>query len=204
MMPLDSAETDELLARLNSGDSTALERLLELHRAYLHKLIDLRMDDELRSRIDSSDVIQETQLAVSRNIQAFLKDRSVAFRIWLRSKALERMIDLRRRHLAEKRSVRRELRLSDESSMLLARHLLEGRPSQILQRKELADQVRAVIMELNETDREILLLRHLEQLSNAEAAEVLAIQPAAARKRLGRAMMRLSQSLLDQGLQLDN
>ena len=161
------------------------------------------MEDELRRRIDPSDIVQEAQLAVSRKIQKFVQERPATFRIWLRSMALERLIDLRRRHLAQKRSVRREHHLANASSLAIAQHLFDGRPSQALRRKELAEQVREVIMQLGEMDREILLLRHVEDLSNAEAAEVLSIEPDTARKRLGRAMVRLTQMLAENGVQLD-
>ena len=203
MSDRDSTETGELLTRLGQGDRAALERLMELHRNYLRKLVDMRMEQALRRRVDPSDVVQETFAVVSQRIESFLKNRPASFRIWLRSTAMEKLIDLRRRHLAKKRSIGREIHLSDASSLDLARGLLGNRPSQILQRKELADQVREIIMRLGDTDREILLLRHVEELSNSEAAEVLSIEPDTARKRLGRAMIRLTTLLSDNNVRLD-
>lgn len=199
----DSNTTDDLLARLDHGDRSAFSPLIALHRNYLKKVIDSRMEPDLRRRVDPSDVVQEAQLAASQRIDYFLEKRPASFRIWLRSTALERLIDLRRRHLAEKRSVRRDRQLSDASSMALARHLLDGRPSQQIRRRELAEQVREAILDLAEFDCEILLLRQIEELSNAEAAEVLHIDPATARKRLGRAMIRLTDVLSKRGIQLD-
>ena len=200
----DSTETRDLLSRLGGGDQSALERLMEMHRIYLRKLVDVRMEPGLRRRVDPSDVVQETYIVVSQRIEKYLKNPPASFRVWLRSTAVEKLIDLRRRHLAKKRSIGREIHLSDASSMALARGLFGGRPSQILQRKELAEQVRQIIMQLGDTDREILLLRHVEELSNSEAAEVLFIEPDTARKRLGRAMIRLTTLLSDSDVRLDN
>lgn len=198
----DSAETCELLARVNHGDHGAFDRLLELHRTYLRKLVDVRMDDELRTRVDPSDVVQEAQLAATQKLERFMRDRPASFRIWLRGIALERLIGQRRKHLALKRSVRHEHHFSDASSIALAHHMMQGRPSQLLQRKELAQQIHEVIQQLKEADREILLLRHVEELSNVEAAEVLNLAPEAARKRLGRAMIRLTQLIAEKGIQI--
>ncbi len=181
----ESNTTENLLARLDDGDRSALSPLIALHRNYLKKVVDSRMEEDLRRRIDPSDVVQEAQLAASQRLDYYLEKRPASFRIWLRSTALERLVDLRRRHLAEKRSVRRDRHLSDASSMALARHLLDGRPSQQVRRKELAEQVQEAILELAELDREILMLRQIEELSNAEAAEVLHIEPAAARSVWG-------------------
>ena len=145
----DSTVTERLLARLDQGDRSALESLVAMHRVYLKRLIDLRMTDELRSRVDPSDVVQETQLVVSQRIDDFLRRRTTTFRIWLRRTAMEKLVDVRRRHLAEKRSVHREVRLSDASSLAIARHLLSGRPSEAMQRKELAQQVGSSIQRLS-------------------------------------------------------
>lgn len=200
----NGTETQELLDRLNDGDNGAFARLIELHRTYLRKLLDLRMEDELRTRIDLSDVVQETHLAVSQQMDDYLQRRPASFRVWLRSTALERLADLRRRHLAKRRSVRREVHLSDASSLAIARKFLGDRPSQALRRKELAEQVRAAIMSLGRLDREVLLLRHVEELSNAETAVILEIREDAARKRLGRALRRLTQALSELGVCLDD
>jgi RNA polymerase sigma-70 factor, ECF subfamily len=199
----DSTVTEQLLARLQQGDASALERLVDTHRAYLKRVIDLRMDDELRGRIDSSDVVQETQLIVTKRIDDFLRRRPTSFRIWMRRKALEKLVDLRRQHLAEKRSVRRDVRLSDASSLAIVSQLLTDRPSQAMLRKELAQQIRTAIERLSSIDRDVLLLRHVEELSNAEAAEVLEIDPATARKRHGRAIRRLHEQLIESGVSLE-
>ena len=196
----DANETQRLLRRVSQGDRTAIGRLVDLHRNYLCRLIDLRMEDELRGRIDPSDVVQETQMVVSRKIDDFLDRRPTSFRLWIRRKAIERLIELRRRHLAGKRTVRREVPWSDASSVAVARKLLGVRPSEVLRRQELVLQVHKAIQDLREVDREVLLLRHVEELTNAEVAELLGIEPAAASKRYGRAVRRLSEKLAAMGI----
>ena len=192
----DSAETELLLHRIAQGDNSALDRLLAAHRNYVRQLIELRMEGALRQRVDPSDIVQETSMTVCKRINEFLVQRPSSFRVWLRSQTLERIIDARRHHFAMKRTVKREYHMTEASSASIAQRLLSG-PSQVLRKKELAEQVQAVIGKLPETDREILLLRYTEELTNQEAAEVLGIEPATARKRLGRAMRRLAE-LLDE------
>jgi RNA polymerase sigma-70 factor (ECF subfamily) len=192
----NSTETDRLLAPARAGDRGAIEALYSAHRDYLRCVIDLRMDDELRRRVDVSDVVQETQLEAIGRMQEYLRGPTVSFRIWLRQTALEQLINLRRRHvLAQKRAVRSQVRLPDHSSVALAQNLMSRRPSEIVRGAELAQQVRQAVAEMDEPDREIILLRHFEELTNAEAAELLQIDPAAMRKRHGRALRRLGQQL---------
>jgi RNA polymerase sigma-70 factor (ECF subfamily) len=192
----NSTVTDRLLEQARAGDRAAMEALYSAHRTYLRCVIDLRMDDELRRRVDVSDVVQETQLEAIGRMQEYLRGPTVSFRIWLRQTALEQLINLRRRHvLARKRTVRSQVRLPDHSSVALAQNLLPRRPSEIVRGAELAQQVRQAVAEMDEPDREIILLRHFEELTNAEAAELLQIDPAAMRKRHGRALRRLGQQL---------
>jgi RNA polymerase sigma-70 factor (ECF subfamily) len=197
----DSLQTEELLERIERGDLAALQDLICLHRAYLRRLVDLRMEAELRTRVDPSDIVQETQLVVTRRIDDFLQRRPTSFRIWLRRKALEQIVNQRRRHLrAAKRTVRREIRLSDASSIALAASVLGGTPSKVMADRELTAAIRETINQMKEADRNILLLRHVEELSNAEAAELLNIHPDAARKRHGRAFRRLCELLGEAGI----
>ena len=197
----DSTNTDRLLQRVADGQTSALDELMTGYRQYLRRLVELRIDPELRLRVDASDVVQETQLAASERIDDFLARRPISFRLWLRGTALERLISLHRRHVgAQKRSLRREVALTDQSSLLLARRLLVDRPSQAAQQHELLEQVRRTVAELGEQDREILLLRHIEELSNAEVADLLAIEKSAASRRYGRAVIRLREKLVERGI----
>jgi RNA polymerase sigma-70 factor (ECF subfamily) len=197
----DSTNTDRLLQRVADGQRSALDELMGDYRQYLRRLVELRIDPELRLRVDASDVVQETQLAASERINDFLARRPISFRLWLRGTALERLINLHRRHVgAQKRSLKREVALTDQSSLLLARRLFYDRPSQALQQQELLDQVRRIVSELSEPDREILLLRHVEELSNSEVADLLAIEKSAASRRYGRAVIRLREKLVEHGI----
>lgn len=178
----------------------ALDRALEKHRDYLRRLLKFRMDDALRGRIDPSDVIQETHLEVCRRIDDFVDRSTTSFKLWLRRTALEQLIDHRRRHLvAAKRTAHREVAFSDASSVALATRLFDEQPSEAVQRRELQEQTAIAISVLSEADREILLLRHGEELTNSEAAEVLEISCAAASKRYGRALLRLRARLASSG-----
>jgi RNA polymerase sigma-70 factor (ECF subfamily) len=166
-------------------------------------VIALRLDPHLRPRIDPSDVLQEAQLEVFRRLRDFLERRPMPVRAWLRQTALERLLKLREQHVeAQRRSVRREVPLPPESSLLLAYRLLApgSTPSQRLSRQELARRVNQALAQLPDGDREVLLMRHFDNLSYEEVAATLVIAPAAARKRYGRALLRLQALLLDGGL----
>ena len=180
-----------------------MDRLISLHRDYLRRLIDLRMDDALRRRVDPSDIVQEAQLVASQRVDDYLRRRPTSFRIWLRRKALERLIDVRRRHMAQKRSAFRDVHLTDASSLAIANLMVTSSPSRWVLRKELIQQVRSAIQGMAEIDREVLLLRHVEELSNSEVAELLDIDLQAARKRHGRAVRRLAERLSQLGFNLE-
>jgi RNA polymerase sigma-70 factor (ECF subfamily) len=162
------------------------------------------MESVLTARVDASDVVQETQVVIAKRICDFIKRRPTSFRIWIRQKALEQLVDQRRRHIgAEKRSVLKEQNMSDVSSMAIARKLLSNTPSKILRKIELQEQVRGFIEQLSENDREVLSLRHVEGLSNNEVADILEIDPNTARQRYGRALRRLHQRLAENDMSID-
>jgi RNA polymerase sigma-70 factor (ECF subfamily) len=199
----DSPEIQTLLERVGKGDRQAFEPLFESHRAYLRQVIDLRMVDLLRVRVDPSDIVQETQLEAFRRLEDYVKRKPMPFRLWLRRTAVEQLVTAQRRHLgAERRAVGKEIPLPDRSSLLLAEQFLasDSSPSQRLCKSELARRVREALGELSEDDREILVLRNLEALSNQEAAEVLQIQTSTASQRYGRALTRLGKVLAAAGI----
>jgi len=199
----DSAQTCALLDAIGRGEPRALEELLQRHRPQLHGFVTIHCDPRLRGRIDPSDVVQDTQMEVVRRIDDFLASRPMPFRLWLRKKAMDRLSNLRRDHLTRaRRSVAREQALPDRSSLQLARPLLARgpSPSQHAQAQELAERVSRAVARLSEADREILLLRHAEDLPFEEIACLLDVEPAAARKRFGRALIRLQTVLRAEGL----
>ena len=190
----ESDDTIALLDRIADGDPTALERLLRLHRPYLKRIVQVRMEPALKARVDESDVVQEAQIVITRNINHFIKHRSTSFRIWIRRKVLDQLIEQQRRHIgAEKRSIVKEQHVSSFSSMAIARTLLSETASKVMQRNEFAEKIRELIESLNDNDREILTLRHAEGLTNSEIAEALGIEVATVRKRYGRALYRFAE-----------
>jgi len=161
-------------------------------------VIDLRMDRRLAGRMDSADVVQDIFATAVRKLPTYLRDRPLPFYPWLRQIAWDRLTELHRRHVqARRRSVSREEHweplLPDESAAELAECLLarSSSPSARLQREELRQRVRIALVQLAGPDREVLVLRHLEQLSLAEIAAVLGITEGAAGKRHLRALERL-------------
>jgi RNA polymerase sigma-70 factor (ECF subfamily) len=200
---LHPADTESLLRRLQSGDAKALDRLFTQHRPYLRRVVELRLDPKLRARVDASDVVQETELEVARRIDDYLRRQPMSFRLWLRKTAKERVLMVHRRHLqACRRAAGREVPLPEGSSIALAQQLLAGgpSPSRAARRRDTARQVRQAVGALDEADHEIILMRNFEELTNQEVAEALAIAPAAASKRYGRALLRLKDVLIERGL----
>jgi RNA polymerase sigma-70 factor (ECF subfamily) len=196
----DSAETRHLLEQARAGSAGAVNCLLERHRPYVCRFVELRMDAQLRGRVDPSDVVQEAQMEAVRRLDGYLCHAPLPFRLWLRQIAQDRLLMLRRHHRgARRRAVTREAVWPDESSLAFARQLLAAGPSPSarLAVSELAQRVRQAVAELPEADREIVLLRNFEGLSNQEVAQLLGIQPATASQRYGRALLRLRKLLAD-------
>ncbi len=199
-VPTESQETRLLLEQVHAGKPGAVDGLLARYRDDLLQMVRLRLDPKLRQRVDPSDVVQEAQMEAARRLPAYLARPPMTFRLWLRQITYDRLLMMRRKHLdAGRRAVARELPLPDRSTAHLGRQLTAdaSTPSQHLIRGELARRVRQAISELSETDREILLMRNFEGLSNQEAAQVLDIEPSAANKRYGRALLRLRAVLLE-------
>jgi RNA polymerase sigma-70 factor (ECF subfamily) len=164
------------------------------------------MDTRLASRVDPSDVVQETLARAHRLLPDYLRNRPLPFFAWLRQLAWERLVDLHRHHVrAGRRSTSRELSagnlLSDQSAVELAERLVASGtgPERALLRKELVRRVQAALAELADKDREVLLLRYVEQLSSRETAAILGISEDAGIKRHVRALTRLRALLVEGG-----
>ena len=198
----DSSHTRGLLDDLRAGRTAALDQLLARHRSYLRQMVALRIDPQLRARVDPSDVVQEAQLEAARRLEGYLQKPELPFRLWLRLITYDRLLMLRRHHVeAARRSVQRDVALPDRSSLALAQQLLAAgsTPSERLSRRELARRVRQAMSRLADADRDILLLRNFEELSNQEVAQLLGLTLAAASQRYGRALLRLRAFLIDGG-----
>jgi RNA polymerase sigma-70 factor (ECF subfamily) len=205
MEPLasDSAETRRLLQKARDDQPGARDELLARHRAYLRRFVEVRLDPKIRARVDPSDVVQETQMEAIRRLGRYLQQPPMPFRLWLRQLAYDRLLMLRRHHVrAARRAVEREVALPDASSLLLADQVLAGgpTPSEQVVQDELVRRVRQAVALLPDGEREVLIMRNLEGLSNREVAQVLEIDPATASRRYGRAVIQLREILLHSDL----
>ena len=200
--PIDD-QTETLLDGARAGDSDAVNRLLEKHRRSVRRLVEMRLDRKVQQRVDVSDVVQDVMVEASGRLEKYLDDPVMAFHLWIRQIAWDRIIDTYRRHrVSAKRNMDREQPIavpagSDQSTMGLAVQLRDPAltPAAAATQREIASKVEAVIELLNEQDREIILMRHYEHLSNLEIAEVLKLNPPAASMRYLRALRRLRQLL---------
>jgi len=198
-MPAAGPDTEVLLARAGAGDAAARQQLLEQHRDRLRRLVAVRLDRRLAARVDASDVVQEALADAARKLDGYLRDRPLPFYPWLRQLAWERLVKVRRLHTAGRRSVDREESpdLPEASAVQLAQRLAASvtGPVQRLVREELWARVRSALDRLSAGDREVLILRHAEQLSTREAAAVLGVSEAAVKSRHLRALERLREAL---------
>ncbi len=196
-----SDQTAALLDRLRTPDKEALGELFMLYRDRLWRMLYVRLDRRLASRITPDDVLQETFLDVAKRIAEYLADPAVPFYVWLRFLAVQRMQMVHRAHLgAQMRSASQEVSLPEAplaSAESMAGQLVSHMtsPSQAAIRQELRDRLRAVLDEMDPLDREVLALRHFEEMGNNEVAQVLGISKDAASKRHVRALLRLREIL---------
>jgi RNA polymerase sigma-70 factor (ECF subfamily) len=195
-----------LLDRVRQGDGAAIDGLLMRHRAAIRRMIDRRMDRLVQRRVDASDIVQDVLIEANRRLADYLANPTMPFQVWLRSMARDRLIDAHRRHrVASTRSLDREVSLDvpagqDRSAADLIGQLpgRELTPAAAATWNELERRFAAAVEQLDADDRQIVLLRHFEHLSTAEAAEVLGLTKPAAGMRYLRAMRRL-RVLLDDG-----
>jgi RNA polymerase sigma-70 factor, ECF subfamily len=202
-MMKDSDDTIPLLRQAAAGDQNALGELWNRYRERLKRMVRLRLDRRLQGRIDPSDVLQEAFLDFARRVGEFAANPEVSFFLWLRTLTGQRLQMLHRQHLGAKmRDAAREISLHrgpmpQATSVSLAAQLLGQFTSAHAKvaRAEMQILLQEALNGLDPIDREILALRHFEELSNAETAEVLGIDPSAASNRHVRALRRLRQIL---------
>jgi RNA polymerase sigma-70 factor (ECF subfamily) len=200
----DDRLVHDLIERATAGQEDALAALFERYRARLRQMVRLRLDPRLQGRVDPSDVIQDAYLDLARKIREPGLRPELPFFLWLRLVVGERLLRVHRHHLGvAMRDAGREISLQrgslpEASSSSLAAQLL-GRvssASRVAMRAEMQRLLQTALNSMDPIDREVIALRHFEELSNAEAAQVLGITKAGASKRYVRAMLRL-QGVLD-------
>jgi RNA polymerase sigma-70 factor (ECF subfamily) len=194
----NSTETQELLIAARDGDAAARNALLERHRDALRRMVGMRMDRALAPRVDASDIVQDVLVEANRRLSDYLESAGMPFQLWLRHLARDRMIDAHRRHHAARRNVSREQPLEvaphdDQSAFDLAALVRDREltPAAAATHHELERRFQAAIETLDDSDREVVLMRHFEQLSNKDVAQALDISESAAGMRYLRAMRRL-------------
>lgn len=201
--PLTESEIDALVNQVIRGDREALGRLFDHYRIRLWRIVHFRMDSRLAGRVDTDDVLQEAYLAAEQRLKHFLHDSPQGFFIWLRLLVNQTLIDVHRRHLGtQSRSANRDRSIHSgwtaaSTSFSLSFHLLGHltSPSQAAIRAELSEQLNIALASLGDLDREVLALRHFEELTNHETSQVLGLTEQAASARYVRAISRLKSVL---------
>ncbi len=209
-----TSDTDHLLERARAGEQQAAAELFARYRDRLRHMVRLRMDRRLKGRVDPSDVLQETYLDLARRMPEYAANPALPFFLWLRLLAGQKLLALHRHHLGTKmRDAGQEVSLQrgafpEASSMSLAEQVLGAltSPTQAAMRAEMQLRLQEALDALDPIDREVLVLRHFEELSNNETAAVLGLQKTAASNRYIRALKRLRDVLetipgfLDEGV----
>jgi RNA polymerase sigma-70 factor (ECF subfamily) len=189
-------------AFLGEKGTEILAQCFQEFRPRLEKIVTFRLDPSFRSRLDPADVVQESYFELARRIHEYGTTQGIPLFIWMRQRVLQTMIDLQRAHSREKRSIHRESRLPEpqfnqSTSLSIARILMDDlpSPSRVAMLAEEQERLQLALDSMHEIDREVLAMRHFEQLTNSEVAEVLGLSPTAASNRYVRAAARLSEIL---------
>jgi RNA polymerase sigma-70 factor (ECF subfamily) len=199
----DASETRRRLERAAAGEDDAWRSLVAQHHDRLRRMVAVRLDPRLQGRVDPSDVLQESYLEAVRQLDDYLRDPALPFFLWLRQLTGHRLFKIHRHHLGtQMRDPGREVSLyrgalPEASSAALAAQLLgrECRPSEAAVRAEVKMRLQEALNRMDPLDREVLSLRHFEQLTTPEVARELGISEAAAGKRYLRALLRLKDIL---------
>jgi RNA polymerase sigma-70 factor, ECF subfamily len=206
--PDSESELQELLLRAGQGDATVLGELFSRFRDRLQRLVRLRFDRRLQGKFDFSDVLQDVYVEAAQRFNDYLQKPDLPLYLWLRFLTLQRLLILHRRHAGTRmRDIAREVSLDqgampEASSAALAARLLGHRttPSQAAMRAEMQIRLQDALNSLDATDREIIALRHFEELNNSEAAQVLGLSESGASRRYTKAILKLKDLLVSLGL----
>jgi RNA polymerase sigma-70 factor (ECF subfamily) len=193
----------ELVRRAVSGDQAAFSDLLARHRERLRRMVALRLDCRLRGRVDASDIIQDAYMDAAAGLPEYARRGEMSFFLWLRWLTGMKIHAAHRKHLGfQVRDAGREISLErgvmpQATSAAIAARLI-GRltsASAIAMRQERKVRLQEALEAMDPIDREILVLRHFEELTNGEAAQSLGIQESAASKRYIRALRKIKDFL---------
>jgi len=196
-------DDDDLVLRLEGGDERALSELFARHRERLRRMVRLRLDRRLQGRIDSSDVLQDAYLEVARRGGEYVAQPAMPPFLWLRFLTSQTLLALHRHHLSvHMRDAGQEVSLrrhaSPQANSACLAEMLLGRltsPTRAARRAEMQLKLQEMLNAMEPLDREVLALRHFEELSNGEVAEVLGLSKTAASNRYIRALERLKERL---------
>lgn len=195
----DHDETVRLLQNARQGNHDAVDDLMQRHRDSLHRMIRCRLNPGIAGRVDASDIVQDALLTASKRLSEYLQNPRMPFHAWLRHLARDRLADAYRHQLADKRDVAREQAAAPEqaSSLDPIANLRDAEltPAAALLRKEFADRFQQALEQLSEDSKEIIIMRHIEQLTNSQAAELLGLSEPAAGMRYLRALKQLKSIL---------
>ena len=200
-MPDSSVVSDALIRKMRAGSQDALAEVFSHYRERLRRIVRFRLDYRIAGRISDSDVLQESFIAAAKRLGHFAEHEEMPAFLWLRLVTGQQLVDLHRQHVqAEMRDVRKEVSLqhnspSPHTSLAIAAQLAGPMTavSEVVARAERIEKLEATLNEMDPIDREVIALRHFEELSNIETAKVLEIETSAASKRYLRAMARLAQ-----------
>jgi len=193
-------ETLQLLCGAREGDAEAVNRLMERHRTTLCRMVQSRLNREIGRRVDASDIVQETLIEAHRRLTDYLSNPRLPFHVWLRQLAKDRLVDAYRRQSADKRDIGRERPLhGDRSSLNPAAQIpdQELTPAAAAIKGEFEVRFHAALNLLSDDAREIIVMRHCEQLTNSQAAQLLQLSEPAAGMRYLRALRQLKSCLRD-------
>jgi RNA polymerase sigma-70 factor, ECF subfamily len=203
LMTEEANDVAELIQRAAGGDQDALRDLFSRYRDRLQRMVRLRLSRRLAGRIDDSDVLQESFLEIARRLEDYVKEPRLPFYLWLRHMTGLKLVEVHRRHLGlQCRDADREVTLHRgglpmADSVSLAAQLLGSltTPSQAAIRAETRLFVQQALNDMDPIDREVLVLKHFEQLSTSEIAQTLGLSKAGAGKRYLHALARLREIL---------
>lgn len=210
---MDACQTHggDRIERVRNGDAQALAEAFDAYRARLIRTARFRLDPRLLGRVDADDILQEAYVNASKRCTRVEGDNEHALFIWLRLIVLQTLADVHRRYFAtRKRDVAREVPLhagggsAATTSLSMACCLLASitSPTRVVRRAEAMKRLEAALESMDEIDREVLALRHFEELANHEVAVVLGIEQKAASIRYVRALRRLK-SIMSQTPEID-